>query len=217
MHIEILTEDRSGMVLLENILPKIIGPYDSPHTWRLHSYKGLGRIPKKLKPSQDPAKRILLQQLPKLLSGYSKTPDIGAVIIILDTDSRDCKTFLTELKQLAQKQRAAQLTTFRLAIEEVESWYFGDRKALLSGYPRAKKSVLDSYIQDSICGTWEFLADAIHPGGAATVKKAGWPLPGQLKHQWAEKIGPHMDVEANQSPSFAKLRDGLRKIVQYKT
>jgi len=83
----------------------------------------------------------------------------------------------------------------------------------LAAYPRAKLDVLGKYVQDSACDTWELLADAVHPGGSAAVKKAGWPLPGQVKHEWAEKIGPLMNLERNISPSFGKLRDGLRQLV----
>lgn len=45
MHIEILVEDRSGEKLLQALLPKLMGPLGDPHTWRLHAYKGIGRIP----------------------------------------------------------------------------------------------------------------------------------------------------------------------------
>jgi hypothetical protein len=212
MHFEVLIEDSSGMTLVENVLPKIIGPHGEPHTWRLHSYRGIGRIPKKLSSGADPTKRILLSQLPRILAGYRKTPEIDAVVVILDADRRDCKLLLTELQEVARRQKADRMTTFRLAIEEIEAWYFGDKKALLSAYPRARKNIIDEYRQDSICDTWERLADAIHSGGSVAVKKAGWPLPGQLKQQWAEAISPRMNVDLNQSPSFAKLRDGLRKL-----
>ena len=100
-----------------------------------------------------------------------------------------------------------------MAIEEIEAWYLGDRSALTTAYPQAKLKALDSYVQDSVCGTWEVLANAIHPGGAVAVKRAGWPLPGQLKHEWAERIGPLMDIENNASPSFRKLRDSLRRLI----
>ena len=43
MHIEILVEDSSGERLLRLLLPQILGPQGSPHTWRLHAYKGIGR------------------------------------------------------------------------------------------------------------------------------------------------------------------------------
>ncbi|OIQ69353.1 hypothetical protein GALL_490470 [mine drainage metagenome] len=95
----------------------------------------------------------------------------------------------------------------------MEAWYLGDRAALLSAFPRAKREVLNRYVQDSACGTWELLADAVHAGGATAIKKAGWPLPGQLKHEWAEKIGPFMNLLHNASPSFGKFRDGLTRLI----
>lgn len=213
MHIEILVEDSSGEKLLEAVLPKLLGDYGNPHTWNMHSYKGIGRIPKNLKGNDDPAKRILLDQLPRLLQGYGRTPGIDAVVVVLDTDKRNCVDFLSELKALAAGCNPAPNALFRLAIEEVEAWYLGDRQALESAYPRAKADVLNRYVQDSACDTWELLADAVYPGGSAAIKKVGWPLPGQLKHEWAEKIGPLLEPDRNVSPSFGKLRDGLRRLV----
>lgn len=213
MHIEILVEDSSGEKLLQMLLPQFLGPQGEPHTWRLHAYKGIGRIPKGLAMKTDPAKRILLDRLPKVLRGYGKTPGIDAVVVVVDTDKRDCVAFLDELKEVAAACNPVPITLFRLAIEEIEAWYFGDQDALLAAYPRAKQDVLGKYVQDSACDTWELLADAVHLGGSAAIKKAGWPLPGQVKHEWAEKIGPLMKPERNISPSFGKLRDGLRRLV----
>nr|WP_295776272.1 DUF4276 family protein [Rhodoferax sp.] len=213
MHIEVLVEDSSGEKLLAQLLPQILGEQGVAHTWRLKSYKGIGRIPRGLTAKADPAKRILLDQLPRLLQGYGKTPGIDAVVVVVDTDRRDCKAFLRELKSLAASCKPAPRTLFRLAIEEMEAWYLGDRVALQNAFPHAKRDVLDRYVQDSVCGTWELLADAIHAGGAAAIKKAGWPLPGQLKHEWAEKIGPLMSLDHNASPSFGKFRDGLSRLI----
>lgn len=213
MHIEVLVEDSSGKKLLEAVLPKVLGKQGDPHTWRIHPYKGIGRIPRNLNASADPAKRILLDQLPRLLRGYGKRPGIDAVVVVLDSDRRDCAGFLSELKELAAKCTPAPNTRFRLAIEEVEAWYLGDREALGQACPRAKPEVLNRYIQDRVCDTWELLADAVYPGGSAAIKKTGWPLPGQVKHEWAEKIGPLLDPERNVSPSFIRLRDGLRRLV----
>jgi Domain of unknown function (DUF4276) len=213
MHIEFLVEDSSGEKLLAQLLPRILGEQGELHTWRLKAYKGIGRIPQGLTAKADPAKRMLLDQLPLLLQGYGKTPGIDAVVVVLDTDRRDCKDFLQELKSLAQGCKPAPRTLFRLAVEEMEAWYLGDREALLKAYPRAKREVLDRYVQDSACGTWELLADAVHAGGVAAIKKAGWPLPGQIKHEWAEKIGPFMSLDDNASPSFGKFRDGLSRLV----
>lgn len=213
MHIEILVEDSSGEKLLDAVLPKLLGEHGNPHSWRVHAYKGIGRIPKNLNAGADPSKRILLDQLPRLLQGYGRTPGIDAVVVVLDTDKRNCVDFLAELKALAAGCNVAPNTLFRLAIEEVEAWYLGDGQALTSAYPRAKADVLNRYVQDSACDTWELLADAVCPGGSAAIKKAGWPLPGQIKHEWAERIGPLLDPDRNVSPSFGKLRDGLRRLV----
>ncbi len=211
MHIEVLVEDPSGMKLLEALLPKLLGEQGQPHTWRLHAYKGIGRIPQNLGTVADPAKRILLDRLPRLLQGYGRTPGIDAVVVVVDSDKQNCVDFLAELKALAAP---APQTLFRLAIEEVEAWYLGDRQAVLSAYPRAKKAVLDSYVQDSACGTWEKLADALYSGGSAAFRKAGGRSPGQVKYEWAEKIGPLLAPERNLSPSFGKLRDGLRRLIE---
>jgi Domain of unknown function (DUF4276) len=213
VHIEVLVEDSSGEKLLQYLLPKLLGQLGESHTWRLHSYKGIGRIPKGLTAKADPAKRILLDRLPKLLRGYGSTPGIDAVVVLLDADTRNCKTFLKELKTLAKSCVPAPVTLFRLAIEELEAWYLGDRTALLKAYPRARKDVLKQYVQDSACGTWELLADAIYPGGSTAIKKSRWPLPGQIKHEWAEKIGPRMSLERNASISFCKFRDGVVRLV----
>ena len=212
MHIEILVEDSSGQTLLETLVPKLLGMQGEPHSWRIHSYKGIGRIPKNLNAKGDPTKRMLLNQLPKLLRGYGNTPGIDAVVVVLDSDRRDCVDFLAELQALAAGCNPAPNTLFRIAVEEMEAWYFGDRQALLTAYPKAKTDVLNRYQQDSVCDTWERLADAIYPGGSAAIKKAGWPLPGQVKHEWAEKIGPLLEPDQNISPSFGKLRDGLRRL-----
>jgi hypothetical protein len=212
MHIEILTEDSSGQRLLEHLVPKLIGPRGETHTWRFHAYRGIGRIPARLTAKSDPSKRILLDQLPRLLRGYSKTPGIDVILVVLDVDDRDCVSFLAEPRSLAESTGAAALTLFRLAIEEVEAWYLGDRAALQRAYPKARLRQLDGYVQDSSCGTWELLADAVYPGGRVTIQRAGWPLPGQIKHEWAERIGPLLDPEHNLSPSFGKLRDGLRRL-----
>lgn len=74
MHLEVLVEDKSCSLLLENLLPKIIGQQGKPHTWRIHSYKGIGHLPKNLKANANIKQRHLLTQLPRLLSGYSKPP-----------------------------------------------------------------------------------------------------------------------------------------------
>jgi hypothetical protein len=213
VHIEFLVEDSSGMTLLEALVPKLIGHNGAPHSWRIHPYKGMGRLPKTgLGPWSDPAKRILLDQLPRVLRGFGKTPGIDAIVVVMDADKRDCVSFLDELRALARHCDVGEKTMFRLAIEEVEAWYLGDVEALLAAYPSAKRKILNGYAQDSVCGTWELLADALVAGGSAEVKRSRGPHAGDLKHEWARAIGPLMAPDRNISPSFAKLREGLRSV-----
>ena len=86
----------------------------------------------------------------------------------------------------------------------------GDRAAVKRAYPHAKDSVLNGYEQDGICGTWEVLADAVHPGGSAKLKS--YPVTGTVKCDWARAITPCMNADENRSPSFRVFRDGVRKL-----
>jgi hypothetical protein len=216
MHLEVLVEDASGKLVLEPLLEKILGPWGAPNTYRLHSYKGLGKIPKGLKSSLDPSKRVLLASLPKLLRGFGRTYEgiPAAVVVVVDLDDRDCMSFKRELLTVLESCQPRPQALFRIAIEEIEAWLLGDRRAIQQAYPKARTKVLDTYRQDSICGTWETLAEAIYPGGAAPLKKAGYPLVGQVKCDWARKIAPHLRPDENRSPSFQVFRQGLERLIR---
>ena len=127
-------------------------------------------------------------------------------------DDDDCQKFKQDLLNVLNTCNPSPKTLFRIAIEEVEAWLLGDRPALTAAYPNAKTSVLNSYEQDKICGTWETLADAIHPGGASQLEALGYPPAGMAKCEWALGIAPHMDVKNNQSKSFQVFRDGVRRL-----
>ena len=216
MHFEILVEDASGKIALKSILEKILGPNGQDHTYRIISYKGIGRIPKDLRGTIDPQKRILLDRLPRLLRGYGKSlqdfPVAVVVVVVVDLDDKDCQVFKQEMLDILNARNPQPTTLFRIAIEEGEAWLLGDRNAVKAAYPRAKKQVLNAYVQDSICGTWEKLADAVYPGGSQKLKQLGWPHTGQAKCEWANNIAPHLDVEGNQSRSFQVFRDGIRNL-----
>jgi len=215
MHFEILAEDLSGKRCLEILFPQLRGPND---TFRIISYKGVGRIPKSMKANTDPHKRILLANLPRLLRGYGNTfngygSDYEAVVIIVcDLDGRNASGFLEELEALLEECNPQPDTRFCLAIEEGEAWLLGDFPAVKAAYPGAKDGVLSAYVNDSICGTWERLADAVYPGGANALSRKGWQNVGAEKFKWAEDICPRMDIEANHSPSFCSFRDTIRSL-----
>ena len=212
MHFEVLVEDKSGRLALEVILEKILGSNSVEHSWKIFSYQGIGHIPRNLHAVPNPYRRLLLEHLPALLRAYGKSlPHPSVVIVVVDLDSRNCMVFKQELLDLLQVCHPRPSTLFRIAIEEGEAWLLGDRKAVEAAYPRAKISVLDNYTQDSMCGTWEILADAVHPGGSSGLKKLGYPEIGKAKCRWAQEIAPHMNVDRNQSVSFQVFCDGVRR------
>lgn len=215
MHLEVLVEDKSGSTVIKHILDKIHKKYGGIFTFNVHPYKGLGKIPQNLKSSSDPNKRILLDQLPRILQGYGKSlQGYGAVVVVLDCDTKDCAGLKTELITVLERCNPAPETVFCIAIEEIEAWLLGDKEALKKAYPSYRKSVIDSYSQDSICGTWEVLADAVYKDKAAGLKKLGFAEVGREKNEWAENITPMLDVERNKSQSmnyFVKKIENLVK------
>lgn len=215
MHFEFLVEDQSGRIALEAYVESILGRQGEPHTFRFHNYKGVGCIPPGLRSALDPKKRVLLDRLPRLLAGYGKSLQQmdAAVVVVIDLDQRNCLQFKQELLDILASCEQAPTAIFRFAIEEMEAWLLGDTNAVISAFPKAKRDILDRYDQDSICGTWEILADAIYPGGSRALKKRGYPLIGQVKSEWALEIGCRVDVDSNQSKSFQVFRDSLRRLV----
>ena len=217
MHFEILVEDQSGKTMLDTLLKKII---DKPHTSEVKAYKGIGHIPKNLTSSTDARKRILLDQLPKLLRGYGRTfagypANYPAVVIVVcDLDDKCLKAFRQELFAVLNACDPKPETRFCVAIEEGEAWLLGDIPAVKAAYPNARDNVLRSYENDSICGTWELLADAVSSGGVSGLKKKGGQVVGREKSVWAEKITPHMNIDLNASPSFRYFRERVRDLAQ---
>lgn len=213
MNFEFLVEDQSGKEMLEIIVPKIVDT--SCNSYRIIRYKGIGSIPKGLTTAQDASKRALLSQLPRLLSGYGKTYQFNqsenAIIIVCDLDNKDKSSFLNELNRVLDACDPAPQTKFCLAIEEGEAWLLGDIKAIKKAFPKAKEHILRNYKNDSICGTWELLADAIYSGGSVKLKKLGFVETGLQKTIWAKSICPNMDVNNNKSPSFNEFKKILEE------
>lgn len=205
MHLEFLVEDSSGAAALQILVPRILGE-DSGHTWRVHAYRGIGRLPRGMKPSSDPAARALLNQLPKLLQGYGaawrNTEVEAAVIVVCDLDDRCLKAFRGELDAVLAKCRPAPTTRFCIAVKELESWYLGDFTGLRKAYPRLSEKLPKRHPDETQHGTWEFLADMVLKGGANSLRSRGGPGIGDQKHQWAKQICPVLAIEGNRSPSF---------------
>lgn len=217
--IEFLIEDVSGELLIHEIMKKY--NEEMPEyaiEYSALSYKGIGGFVKG-KDCHNVKARQLLNDLPKRMRAI-QTKHLGddkvALFVVLDNDTRDTQIFRKELEQVAIRENIVMDHVFCIAVEEMEAWLLGDRNAIQSAYIDISdriSSKISGYRQDSICGTWEFLADMLTKGGMSQFKKK-YPTAmdrGKCKSQWAKNIGKYMSIRENVSPSFRYLIEELDK------
>lgn len=204
MHFQFLIEDQSSAALIEILMQRIFLT-NGDITYNCKSFKGLGGFTKKNTIKETKSGK-LLNDLATYLRGFNKSLQhiSAAIIVVLDNDTRNTEEFLAELNRVAQMNMITVDHVFCIAVEEVEAWLLGDEAAVLAAYPSAKVQQLHTYVQDSICGTWEVLADVVYPGGVSKLKKEcpTYIEIGKCKSEWAKKIGSYMDIAHNNSPSF---------------
>lgn len=204
MHFQFLVEDASGTVLIKKIMDKITNG-NSKDTYDCKPFKGIGGFTKKNTVKETHTGK-LLNDLATCMRGFqSSLQGISAsLFVVLDSDDKDPKEFVEELKNVAIKNSINMDYVFCIATEEVEAWLLGEETAIEKAYPNYKKNVLHRYTQDSVCGTWELLADVVYKGGIRDIrkKKMSFKEIGTLKSEWAEKIGDKMTFENNRSQSF---------------
>lgn len=213
MYFHFLIEDQSSAILIKLLMEKLTS--NNPDlAYQCTAFKGLGGFTKKNTVKETRTGK-LLNDLATYLRGFNKSlKDFpSAIIIVLDNDKNNPEEFREELESVAQTNGIIVDHVFCIAVEEMEAWLLGDRAALMAAYPSAKAQVLNSYRQDSICGTWELLADAVYPGGLIKLRRncPTYKEIGSCKCEWAQKIGTYMDPENNQSPSFQYFLSELKK------
>jgi hypothetical protein len=207
MHIVFLVEELSAEAALLNLVPKILGTSAS---FEIHPYQ---------------CKNDLLSKLPRIMRGYAKwLPDDWSIVVLVDEDRSDCDALKEGMEQAAGAARLITRTMAdslnshsrfqvlnRIAIEELEAWFFGDVPALNQAYPKIPKTLGGrSRYQDpdSITGgTWESMEREL--------KKAGYFSGGLRKIEAAKTISAYMEPERNNSKSFQVFRDGLQEMVRW--
>lgn len=201
MRIEFLVEEPSAEAALTNLVPKIVGR-NVP--FRVHPYQG---------------KQDLFGKLTQRLRGYARwLPEDWWVVVLIDEDRQDCRALKERLKRSA-RDAGLHTTTMsgpdgpfrvlnRLAIEELEAWFFGDVEALVAVYPGVpptldrKANYRDPDAIRGHGGTCEALADVL--------KRARYYRSGMPKIETARRISERMAPDRNRSRSFQVFRDALR-------
>ena len=131
-HVEFLVEEPSMEEALRMLLPVLLGDV----SFGVYQYNG---------------KDNLLRKLPDRLRAYAKwLPRDYRIVVLVDRDRDECSQLKLRLEGIAAQ---AGLTTRtrsggrtyqvvnRLAIEELEAWYFGDWEAVMAAYPRVPANV----------------------------------------------------------------------------
>lgn len=193
----VLVEEPSMEVALEALLPKMLRPEVAVNL------------------RQFQCKDELLQRLPERLAGYAQwLPETAAVLVVVDRDDDDCKVLKARLEGVAHqaglgtrgkpKQGCFQVIN-RIAIEELEAWFFGDWPAVRAAYPKLDESVPQRASfrdPDAIRGgTWEAMERVL--------QRKGYFKTGLRKMELARAVAAEMVPQRNRSVSFVCFRDAL--------
>lgn len=212
MHFQCLIEDLSGRILVEHVMDKL-KKEGYEFTVDSKAFQGIGGFKSTGKAKEIKTNKLLndllifLKGFDKYFLGYD-----ACIVVVLDNDERDIEEFQEQLNRQAVYAMISVDHVFCVAIEEMEAWLLGDREALFQAYPKARESKYKEYRQDSICGTWECLADVVYKGGLKKFKKdcPTYREIGKCKAEWARAIGQYMNLDANASPSFNRFVSELR-------
>jgi hypothetical protein len=200
-HIELLVEEPSMEAALRLLLPKIIGHL----SFEIYPFQ---------------CKAELLTRLFERLRGYAYwIPDTYRIVVVVDRDDDECNDLKSRLEQaateagLVTRSKAAggtYMVANRLAIEELEAWYFGDWEAVRASYPRVPTTIPSQARYrdpDAVSGgTWEAFERVL--------QKAGYFKFGLAKIEAARTIATNMAPERNRSRSFQVMRTSLAEMAR---
>jgi Domain of unknown function (DUF4276) len=199
--LEVLVEEPSMEAFLGELLPRLL-PAD--RSFAVHPFQG---------------KTDLMAKLQDRLRGYASwLPDHWRVVVVVDRDDDDCIALKAQLEAMAKKAKLRtrsvagkqpwQLVN-RIAVEELEAWYFGDWPAVCAAYPRVSKGVVNQAgyrHPDAIAGgTWEAFERVL--------QKRGYFRGGLGKIEAARALGAVVAPQRNRSTSFACFRDAVLEAV----
>ena len=146
-------------------------------------------------------KDALLSNLPRRLKGYAARPipNEWRIVVIVDRDADQCHALKRQLEAMAATAglrtrtaagRHSWAVVNRLAIEELEAWYFGDWDAVRAAYPKVPATIPKKAPYrdpDAIAGgTWEAFERVLQKAGyfrTGMRKIAPW---WQVKGAWAD-------------------------------
>ena len=202
MRLDIFIEEQSAEVALRNLIREILP--ETNHDVRFHPFRG---------------KQDLLVKLPGRLKAYSNwIADNHFLIVLVDRDNDDCHLLKRRLENYAVEAGLKTLSSShdwfqvvnRIAIEELEAWFFGDVNALHKAYPRIPRTLGKKAPYRN--------PDAIAGGTSERLEKLlkdkGYHRGGLEKIRAAQEISRHMDPDSNRSKSFQVFRDALKSIPQ---
>ena len=210
MLIEILSEDKSGAVVVERLVKRIIDNEGVDAEVNVHPHRGCGSLPKDMTAKPPKFANSLLDLLPSELRAYNKVyggKDL-ILVIAIDSDDKDPQALRQEIYAVASKFAPDIRSVVGISTEEIEAWMLGDKNAICDAYPDCNTEILDSYEQDSVCGTWEILCRAISEN-AEDLIEIGYPAIGHYKALWADNISKYMLPQKNVSPSFNTFKMAL--------
>jgi len=199
-HLEFLLEERSMEAFLKEWLPRV------------------GVDPANFETFVFPGKHALLKNLQRRLKGYANwLPPDHRIVIVVDRDGDCCLDLKARLEDackaagLRSRRQAGpsawQVVT-RIAIEELEAWYFGSWEAVRKIYPSLPETVpkrADFRNPDAIQGgTWERFEKLLN--------ERGYHKGGLRKVDAAEAIGACIDAESSRSPSFQCFAEAIHEV-----